>query len=508
LYGSDAVAGVINIITKKAAATGAHVDVAAAAGSYGTFKGNVGYGLGTKRSRLSLQYGYNSSNGFSSAHDSTSAGAFDRDGFKQHSVTGNWQVTITDDLTANVFGFYSWYKTAIDGSAFNDEKDYNVTTDNIQTGAGLTYKLGAGNVQLNYRYNKVNRLYLDDSVFSAPNYLRVDYMGATHFSELYATQKWNNVELIAGVDYRRNSMTQDLLSISSFGPYTAKLDDSVGRMSQVSPYASLVFKAGDQWNFEAGGRLNSHSEYGTNFSYTINPSVFINNKVKAFLNLYSAYKAPTLFELFDPLYGNKELEPETSFNLEAGSQWFINKELNVRGVYFYRNTNDAIEFIYTDPQNYISQYRNISNKKARGFELEAEYRSAKWNASANYTYTTGELTSPYDNTGFPVGKDTTINNLFRVPESVLNVSVGRWLMRKLYASTQLRVAGDRLEPIYAGAPVILDSYYSWDVYAEYRFSKKLRLFADFRNITDQQYFEILGYNTRGFNFMGGLQVSL
>ena len=56
--------------------------------------------------------------------------------------------------------------------------------------------------------------------------------------------------------------------------------------------------------------------------------------------------------------------------------------------------------------------------------------------------------------------------------------------------------------------VILDNYYTLDVYGEYKVKNNVRLFVDFRNITDQEYFEVLGYNTRGFNFMGGVRVSL
>jgi vitamin B12 transporter len=72
----------------------------------------------------------------------------------------------------------------------------------------------------------------------------------------------------------------------------------------------------------------------------------------------------------------------------------------------------------------------------------------------------------------------------------------------------VRIAGDRLEPIYASKPVVLDKYYTVDLYGEYRVLKNVRVFADVKNITDQEYFEILGYNTRGFNFMGGVRVSL
>lgn len=508
LYGSDAVTGVINIITRKSGPAGKHFDFSAAAGSYGTFKANAGFRQTSSRSQLSLAYGITSSNGFSSAYDSTGNKDYEKDGFTEHNVTGSWQLTLTEKLKANIFGQYSWYKTDIDATAFVDDKDYTVETNNLSAGAGLGYDIGNGSLQFNYRYNDVSRLYLNDSTHRAPDYLRVDYKGRTHYAELYANKKWEHIELLAGADFRHHGMSSDLLSVSMFGPYTTQIPDSLAKMSQFSPYASVILKANKIFNIEIGGRLNHHSKYGNNFSYTINPSALLSDKVKVFVNFYSAFKAPTLFELFDPIFGNLKLDPEESFNIEAGAQYFVNSQFNIRGIYFYRDTKDAIEFIYTDPANFVSQYRNVSSSKAKGIELEAEYRGEKWNLSANYTHINGRLTSPFDNAGFPVGKDTTINNLFRTPEDVFNLTGGVWITNKLYAGTALRIAGDRLEPIYASAPVVLNSYYTVDLYSEYKIKNNIKVFADFRNITDQDYFETLGYNTRGFNFMGGLRVSL
>lgn len=508
LYGSDAVAGVINIIMRKPSDKDLHANVSASAGSYGTFKANAGISQASEKSQLSLQYGYLNSKGFSAAYDSTGNNNFDKDKYDQHNITGTWQIALTDKLSANLFGQYSRYKAGVDANAFKDEKDYTVTTDNIQGGAGLGYQLNNGALRFNYRYNNVKRLYLDDSVFNAPNYLRSDYAGRTHFVELYGNKKWKHVELLAGVDYRKNIMSLETISVSAWGPFTSELSDSLGKMDQVSPYASVVLKANKIFNIELGGRWNIHSEYGNNFTYTINPNAFISDKVKLFANFYSAFKTPTLYQLFDPFSGNTALQPEESFNAEGGAQWFINRNFNVRAVYFYRKTKDAIEYIYTDPSNYIAQYSNVNNKTAQGIELEAEYRGEKWNVSANYTHIRGRLSSGYDNTGFPIGKDTSVDNVFRNPNDVFNLNSGIWVTKKFYAGTTLRIAGKRLEPVYGGDPKQLDSYYTVDLYGEYRLLKKMKLFADFKNITNQRYFEILGYNARRFNMMAGIQLGL
>jgi vitamin B12 transporter len=508
LYGSDAVAGVINVITRKSKNSGLHADLGLSAGSYGTAQTNIGLRQNSKRSVLSLQYGYTTSKGFSAAYDSTGQHHFDKDGYAQHNITGTWQIALTDKLKANVFGLFSRYKTDIDSSAFTDEKDYTITNQNFQGGAGLAYQIKDGAIKFNYRYNLVKRNYFDDSIFNAPNYFRSDYQGKTHFFELYGNKKWNHAELLAGVDYRQNNMSNESISVSAYGPYLSSFPDSLSKMTQVSPYASIILKADKIFNIELGGRWNSHSVYGNNFTYTINPSAFIDNKIKLFTNLYSAFKTPTLYQLFDPFSGNKDLTPERSLNVEGGVQWFVTSNFNLRGVYFYRNTKDAIEYTYSDTVSYIAHYLNVSKKIARGIELDAEYRGKKWNASANYTYTHATLQSDLDNKGFPLGRDTTINYLLRMPANVANIAVGMQVFPKFYASANAHIAGQRMEPVYGGSPLPLGSYYTIDLYLEYAATKKCKLYATFRNITDQQYFESLGYNTRRFNWTGGMQLSL
>ncbi len=507
LYGSDAVAGVINVITRKPTEPGVHTQLSVSGGSYGTIRTNLGVQQSFKQSSLSLQYGYLRTDGFSAAYDSTGAGNYDKDGYRQHNLTGTWQVELSDKLKADITGLYSSYKAELDAGAFRDERDHTITTDNFQGGAGLSYALNDGAIRFNYRYNNVKRLYLNDSVHNAPNYLWDSYKGRTHFTELYASKKWNHIELLAGIDYRKNLISLESVSVSDWGTYLNSLPDSLANMSQVSPYASLILKANKVFNLELGGRWNRHSEYGNNFSYTINPSAFIGERVKLFANFYSAFKTPTLYQLFTPYIGNPALKPEESFNVEAGAQWFLTKELSARAVYFHRRTSDAIEFIYIDPVNFVSMYDNISRKKTSGVETELEYRGAKWNLTANYTHMRGEWQSAYDGTGFPIGKDTTLNNIYRNPNDVFNLTGGVWITKKLYTGIALRVAGKRLEPIYGDAPVQLDAYYTQDLHVSYSFSPKVKIFVDLNNLTDQQYFEILGYNTRGFNCMGGVRLS-
>ena len=57
--------------------------------------------------------------------------------------------------------------------------------------------------------------------------------------------------------------------------------------------------------------------------------------------------------------------------------------------------------------------------------------------------------------------------------------------------------------MYGLSPVTQEGYATIDLYGEYRFCKKLKGFVDLKNITNKQYFDIPGYNSRRFNFMAG-----
>lgn len=510
LYGSDAVAGVINIITKKATKLKQlALNGGFSGGSYGTFRNYVGINGTNKAITYNLQYSDVFSNGFSSAYDSTGKKNFDKDGYRQNSLFANLQWKMGKNLVGKINGIFSKYHTDLDESAFTDDKDYTSTSTNWQAGAGLVYKLANGNINLNYLYNDVKRTYTDDSADRSNAfgyYSNSKYTGITHFAELYGTFKWKYVELLSGIDFRQNKTNQDYFSLGIFGPFSTSLGDTLAHMWQLSPYASVILTNEKGASIEGGIRWNHHSEYGDNFTYTFNPCYLINNRVKLFANLYSSFKAPTLYQLFDPFSGNKDLKPEKSVTFEPGIQLFANAEFSTRLVYFYRKAKDVIQYQLVDPTFFVYQYRNVSQQKSHGIEWEASYKTHQWQVDANYAFVAGKTIAGYDETGSPLGKDTTYNNLYRIPKHVVNISVGRYF-DKLFIRTQLKTVSKRLEPVYAAAPKTLNSYYTIDLYGEYSL-KKIKFFVDLRNITNQRYFDILGYNSKRFNFMAGLNFNM
>ena len=79
-------------------------------------------------------------------------------------------------------------------------------------------------------------------------------------------------------------------------------------------------------------------------------------------------------------------------------------------------------------------------------------------------------------------------------------------VKKLTFSAGVKWASHSFEPVYMSAPIKLDGYYTLQANVEYAIKEKIALFGDFNNITNQKYTVIRGFNTKGFNCMGGIRI--
>jgi len=508
LYGSDAVSGVINIITKKTSNIKPDIYGSAGFGSYSTFNANAGVRGQTKTLTYNALASTLTSQGFSWAYDSTGQNNFDRDGYHQYILRGEVGIKLTNDLQWNFFGNYSKYKSDIDAAAFTDDKDFTADNQNWQAGSTVFWKQTNGGLHLNYHFNYITRFYLDDSSDKASfaYYSKSTYTGRTHFAELYENYKWRHFEFLAGVDYRKYNTNQVYNSISMFGPFDTEMDDTLAKMEQSSIYASVVYN-NKGLNIETGGRFNHHNVYGNNSTYTFNPSYLIKKKIKLFANLSSAFKTPTLFQLFDVFSGNENLDPEKSTILEGGVEVYPSYNTNIRTTAFHRTTKNAIQYIITNPTTYEGHYYNTNEQENNGIEVEFNYEGGKWHVSSNYTYTKGKVNSAYSESGDLLAKDTTYNNLYRVPDHAFNSFISYSFTKAFSVSTLLKYVGQRFEPVYGAAPRQLDHYFTIDLAAEYHFNKNFKAFIDLKNLTNKKYFDVLGYNSRRFNFSTGIGLS-
>lgn len=502
LYGSDATAGVINFITKKSGLKKIIGYGTVSGGSYGTINAAAGLQGNINNWKYSAGYSFLQTDGFSSATDSTFKNNYDNDGFSKHSLVASIGKDWNKKFSLRIFSLYNFYDPDIDAGAFVDDKDYTLQNHNFQLGTELKYFFKNKRLRFHYALNNVERTYTDDSTHipSFAIYQEGNYKGYSHFAELYGNFfPGKNINLVAGVDYRYNFTKQHYLTISNFGPYETNLGDSA-KTSQESVYASLIVKSIPKVTLEAGGRLNHHSIYGTNGTYSFNPSYDFNENWKLFLNIASAYRVPSLYQLYSE-YGNKDLHPEETQNAEGGIQ-YKTVQTTARLSAFTRKTKNIIVF-FTDPLTYAGKYINGGTQYGKGFEAELnQLITNNISLSANYSFIDGEIKTNSDFTG----KDTSYFNLYRRPQHVLNLYVIVQSIKKLTFSAGVKWASHSYEPAYLSVPIKLNGYYTVQANVVYAIKEKIALFGDFNNITNQKYTVIRGFNTKGFNCMGGIRI--
>jgi len=498
LYGSDAVAGVINIITiKKDISKPFNVKATSSYGNKNTSRNNVQFFGKVNKLTYTARFAKLNTNGFSSAYDSTHIKKFDNDKYDGKNTDASVQYQLLPSLSVRSFVQYTDYRADIDAGIFSDDKDYRIHNTTFSTGAGANFKKGIVAITANYQYRELDRKYLNDSLHHPgfTKFERNNYWGRTQYAELYGNIKATDwLTILAGGDYRWGNMSQRYFSISSFGPYSSQFNDTA--MHQTSFYGSAILNfLNKKLNVEGGVRYNDHSKYGNNTTYTFNPSWTITNNWRIFGSVASGFKAPSLFQLFDAFSGNPDLQPEKSTSYEGGVQ-FLHEKVTARAVYFHRDIKNGIDYDYVN-----FKYFNFIKQTVDGFELELKARISKLDISANSTFITGdEQTQSRKNF-----HDTSYNYLLRRPKQVINGSLGYQFCKQFYASVNSKYVSERHDVGgYMKDDVLLKSYFILGAYAEYRLKDNLKLFADAQNLTDKRFFDIRGYNAIPFLINGGV----
>jgi vitamin B12 transporter len=512
LYGSDAIAGVINIITKKNTGKKLSGSARLLYGSHETFKANASINGQQGKVDYDAAYAFNNTEGINEAVSKDPSAVTDKDNLRQHNI--QLGLGFRPGAGSSIRGFFRYGNTrgALDLGAFTDELDYTYSQKSWQAGMKSEFAIGKTRLDLFYQFNHIDRLYIDDSVKSRNGfdiYSKGSYKGSEHIADAFIHFPIDKqLKFTGGVDYRSSESDQDFTSISFFGPYTSQYSSDSLHHNQVGIYGALNWHLNKGFNAEAGARINFHSAYGGHDVYNFNPSWLINRRWKLFGNISSGFRTASLYQLFSE-YGNKNLEPESGVTMEAGIQYYsVANRGTARAVIFYRKVKNGI-FFFFDPVTFRSQYINQDRQKDHGFELELVLQPhPDVRIKTFYEYVSGKIITKTS------GRDTTYFNLLRRPKSSAGLDISWDLRKNLFVSSHIAFTGDRKDAYFDNTTfstvyVTLDNYFLWNLYAEYSLKKqRISLFLDLQNVTDTKYQEIAGFNTSGFAIYGGLRFKL
>jgi len=495
LYGSDAIGGVINIITKNKSIPSISGDFST--GSYGTRKINLQHSNTIGKLNYAVGFGNEAANGFSSATDMTGKNNFDKDGYNNKNWFANINYAINQNWNLKASTHQTSYNADIDYGAFKDDKDEKFNNATKLTGLVLKYKKEKSIFQFQYQLSTQDRQYKNDSADRKYTIFEDNqYKGKSHFADaFYSTPIAKNIQWILGGDFRYGSYQQTYVSISEYGPYNDNFKDTF--QYQTALYSSLLINdASNKWLLELGGRMNKHNRYGSNQTFTISPSYKLSAAFRLMASASTGYKAPSLYQLSY----NEDLKPEQSFNTEIGIEYKTNTVF-ARAVYYNRTIDNGIDYNYIDYNffNYIRQ-------KVNGTELELNWKAnEKNNISLNYTLMNGQET----NQNRVTTTDTiTYNYLLKRPKNTAGIQWSFEPSSKLNLSIAARYISKRYDVGgYAAEDVSLKSYTLLNAHIQYKYNKHILLYADAQNIGNTVFQEINGYNAIGRMVQFGIRLN-
>ena len=494
LYGSDAIGGVINIITKNKSIANLSGDFST--GSYGTRKLNLQHSNTIGKLNYAIGFGNEAATGFSSATDMTGKNNFDKDGYQNNNWFANINYAINQNWNLKASTHQTSYNADIDYGAFNDDKDEKFNNATKLTGLVLKYKKEKTIFQLQYQLSTQDRQYKNDSADKTYTIFEDNqYTGKSHFADaFFSTSISKNIQWIAGADFRYGSYHQTYVSLSEYGPYNDNFKDTF--QYQTALYSSLLINDNsNKWLLEFGGRINKHNRYGSNQTFTISPYYKLSSTFRMMASASTGFKAPSLYQLSY----NEKLKPEQSFNTEIGIEYKTNP-IFARAVYYNRTIDNGIDYNYIDYNffNYIQQ-------KVNGLELELNWKfNEKNNISLNYTLMNGQET----NQNRVTTTDTiTYNYLLKRPKNTAGIQWAYEVSPKLSLSIAARYISKRYDVGgYAAEDVTLNSYTLLNAHIQYNCNKHILLYADGQNLGNAVFHEINGYNAMGRMLMLGIRI--
>ena len=515
LYGSSPMGGVVNFIVKEPKGK-PYVYLETEGGSFSTSRELLE--LGGKRESLSYLFNITrlDTAGFSKSRKKNNN--TEKDPYQDTNITLNLTYTQDDDLKVGLVtkGLHS--RTAND-----DDDDYdgvpeddrdNVSWNNEFVGTMyaqkkltdmLTYKIQGGVTSIFRRYHDDN-----DNQHANDNYVRSWYKGKTY-------QGLNSLQIapcdfykaLVGFDYTKevaDSYRYDYSYAWAFGfesDFPKKTIDTKGFFIEniVTPVENL--EVDFSWRLENQPIFKSHTVIKGKTSYKI-PR--INTDIYA--SYSEGFKAPSLFQLYDPARGNLGLKPEESKSWEAGLIQPLGDKLSVSASYFRTDFVNLIDFVYTNPLFWIGRYINAAKARSSGIESAMQFTPIEHLAlKTGYTYL--DARQDYVDDDF-----VTIfsQRQVRTPRHKAFLSA-EWTGDKIGAAFELSYIGGRTDRIWKSVGfvsfdefVVMKPYLLANMALDYKFSENRSVFLKVHNIFNRDYERIKGFQEEGASVYGGMKM--
>lgn len=489
LYGSDAIGGIINIITKKGMKGPPQWTFRGEGGSYGTFSTKLSVSGATEDMNYAFVLGQHHSDGFKrygyrvnrlSNLDTNGSDPLDR-----LSGTGKISKRINDWLTLET-GFELGknrlqYDKASGADPLEPKKQRGYLNTAYQRAIAEN---GPFRTIVTTFESQFVRRYSD----LAPS--TSNYEGFRHGAELQNdTDLKQYGKVTVGTRYETERAKTDYNSVG----YNSVSDN---RQQTTSGFGLYQITLIEKLHLSAGGRSDHVSTSGVFNTYRLTSAYDLTSTTRIHASYGTGAKAPSLYQMYYSGSVSTSLKAETSRGYDIGiDQTLMDGEARIGATWFSNRIQNLISY---DDANDL--YYNVSRAKSSGVEFSGDYNLVPSFAKLKGAYT---LLETADAAGL---------SLYRRPRHSARVSVAFTPNRNLTIEPILRFVGQRVDGVYNSTTQNTDrlklaAYARFDVLADYRVNNRVSFFLRGENLTDAKYQDVYNYGTPGRSAYAGLQVT-
>ncbi|NIA10798.1 MAG: TonB-dependent receptor [Nitrospiraceae bacterium] len=482
LYGSEAVGGVINIITKRPKRS--HVSMDLEGGKYRTFKESLSGSKVFNNGFISLSSLNFKTLGFSATNEKAGKYMYNPDHDPFHFSTGSFS-----------FGYRPTNKLNFTGN-FLDKGGYS-NFDNGQSPDRSTYNRYLVDFGVNFLQS--NKLSWDLKLSNnkeTRDYPFGNYIGITRYAYISPTYRFSDSAFLkTGLSYRHEIANTNL---SGNGIKDKRF---FIRSAFVEGYTNIY-----GLNLIGTLRLDDHKNFGSHKTYKVSAShtfKWTGTTLKA--QYGTSFKSPTLDQLYGYYnYGYLIYKGNPNLNPEKSEGWITGITQNLPylsgkvGVNYFKNHVWDIVDSYYDTSLKLHTYRNVNKAISEGTELKLRFKPFKHiDVFGSYTHVRSKER-----------REVKWQDRMRVPKSSFNLGFNLRHSNLSFSAWEHHY-GRRKDMDYSSWPskiVNLHGFTTYNCYASYELSKKIKLYVKGINLSNKHYELAYGYNTMGRAVFFGLKL--
>lgn len=499
LWGSDALAGVINIVTSQ----GKHGRQIIARSSYGSensYEGGVNILAGTDTFDLALSGNFIDTHGINIATTGN-----ERDGYDNATINLNTNYQLLDNLALSMVGRYTNANNEFDPAPIGLPIDGRGDIDVEQIYGRIFARLHLFNDRWMHQLEAAitdtsnanqDELFGKSKTEGAKE--KFAYQTALHLpqSNTLATQQ----SVILVLEREQERFKQSGASFPGFDPNQRQ---KITTNSKIIEYRLRLI---EHMSLTAAFRHDENNEFDNQNTYRVGVSHFYpKTNTKIYVTHGTGAKNPTFTEIFgfapNNFIGNPDLEPEQSESWEVGFvQNLFDSKLQIDVALFNEDLIDEIQTVFL-PTFQTTVVNNNSRSDRNGFEISAnsEINDAV-SLTASYTYL--DASEP-DVSG---EKRTEIRRPKNQWAGQLNYS---FLDHKANLNVSIDYVGKRRDIDFStGNRETLDDYARVDVGLNYQVRESIKMFIQLKNILDEEYQDVFGFESDDFSGFAGIEISL